>query len=291
VVALEAKKFLFSLRLLNDCLSYVQVGQSIANANKDGAEEETFSTDLEMRQDECLTMLAVADSLREIQNTDNMVAKIPEDFDVEEFEESEYAPFIWDIVDRYRHALILTRTRDVEIEAIAHARLGKVFGLFVGNMQRARENLKISLELADSLRPKIVSHNEWHKEATRLLQQFQQEQVEEEQRAADEGRSDILELLKTELANLRTIYNECIQVYNDENTIKFMKYLYTTHPPKNAEHTFDSAFEGAKPVKKALRLTILHYHPDKQPKSGEGARKWSVLCEEITKRLNFFNSC
>jgi len=220
-----------------------------------------------------------------------MLSKIPANFDAEQFEESDYVDFIWDIIDRYRHALILTRTRDVEIEAIAHSRLGKVFGLCVGNLPRARENLKLSLEMAESLRPKIVSHHAWHKDATQLLQKFQLQQVEEEQRQADQGRSEILEQLNDELTKLRTIYNECIQVYSDENTLKFMKYLYTTHPPKNAEHTFESALEGAKPAKKALRITILHYHPDKQPKSGEGAQKWSVLCEEITKRLNYFNSC
>jgi len=65
-----------------------------------------------------------------------------------------------------------------------------------------------------------------------------------------------------------------------------LRHIYKTYPPKNPEHKLDDEdLDDRDKVKKALLTAVLHYHPDKQD-TGQHGRKWTVLCEEITRLLN-----
>jgi hypothetical protein len=66
----------------------------------------------------------------------------------------------------------------------------------------------------------------------------------------------------------------------------FLRHIYATYPPKNPNHKLDEKkLEDCAMKKKVLLTAIQHYHPDKQDSEQYG-KKWSVLCEEITKLFN-----
>lgn len=64
---------------------------------------------------------------------------------------------IWDVVDWYRKAILLTQEHDVENEAITYSRLGHLYDKVLKLKYKAKENYKICLELSQSLYPKIFT--------------------------------------------------------------------------------------------------------------------------------------
>ena len=74
---------------------------------------------------------------------------------------------------------------------------------------------------------------------------------------------------------------------HDFQVVPLLEFIYKTWPPKKKENKLNKDVKGDKKVKNAkmLRQALLHYHPDKQTKEGEGLR-WFIMCEEICKILN-----
>ena len=64
---------------------------------------------------------------------------------------------VWAVVDWYKQAALLTRENDVELEAIALSRLGKVYDSVLKMKAKAQENLKRSIQLAMSLHPRTFN--------------------------------------------------------------------------------------------------------------------------------------
>ena len=69
-------------------------------------------------------------------------------------EESLNVNMIWEIVDWYKQAIILTREKDVEVEAIALSRLGRLYDRVFKLKYKASENYKRAIQLAFSLHPR-----------------------------------------------------------------------------------------------------------------------------------------
>jgi hypothetical protein len=68
-----------------------------------------------------------------------------------------------------------------------------------------------------------------------------------------------------------------------------LDYVYKKHPPKVPSYTKGEELDKTGTSKKRLMKAILFYHPDKQVLFG---MEWKVLCEEITKYLNFnYETC
>ena len=61
---------------------------------------------------------------------------------------------VWDVVDWYKQAIILTRENDVEMEAIALSRLGRVYDKILKMKSKASECFKRAIQLAMSLHPR-----------------------------------------------------------------------------------------------------------------------------------------
>ena len=69
---------------------------------------------------------------------------------------------VWAVVDWYKQAALLTRENDVELEAIALSRLGKVYDSVLKMKAKAQENLKRSIQLAMSLHPRTFNSEGKH---------------------------------------------------------------------------------------------------------------------------------
>eukprot|EP01098_Paradermamoeba_levis_P000228 TRINITY_DN10237_c0_g1_i1.p1 TRINITY_DN10237_c0_g1~~TRINITY_DN10237_c0_g1_i1.p1 ORF type:complete len:464 (-),score=131.34 TRINITY_DN10237_c0_g1_i1:5-1396(-) len=214
----------------------------------------------------------VCESSKEISVADRRLQQyINDEFAVDQF---------WDVVDGYHSAILLTREKDIENEANACSRLGKVYDQVFTHKTKARPYFKRCIELAMSLTPKNFAGYDWFQAAERTLEKYQREDLlEEEKRTAQENKQ-YYEELKVEL--------EALEIQSKSKTFVLLQFIYKNHPPKQG--TFDvkeievlGENTDKKTLTKKMRETIVLYHPDKQ---GGEDKKWRVLCLEITKYLN-----
>ena len=69
---------------------------------------------------------------------------------------------------------------------------------------------------------------------------------------------------------------------------ELIEFLFKTFPPKHRENAKKPEVKdptNAREKKRAYYILCTHYHPDKVDASKYG-RKYKVLCEEISKRIN-----
>jgi len=281
VVELEKKNFKHAIGLLNDCFKYLRECIHIKKIEEDGEDVEAIND----RLDGANTMMCVCESLMEIHVADKSIAGVLEEVEYNEEIREKYVDLLWDMADRYKHALLLTRGRDVENEAIAHSRLGRVFGRFLRDKQKAHDHYRQALEIAETLKPRVMTGHD-----CAMLQKYQEEIKKEEASEQESIKEPFLKELQPELDALRVAYNNNKKEFDRGHGVAdFLDYVYKTHPPPNGTgQTYKRPTEYSDAtMKKILRTSILHYHPDKH---GEVVTKWTVLCEEITKLLNWFHS-
>jgi hypothetical protein len=78
-----------------------------------------------------------------------------------------------------------------------------------------------------------------------------------------------------------------LQAASNMGPVEYLHHIYANHPPTNPDHMLEEV-PNASNMRRVLRQATLHYHPEKQQQCGRGL--WGVLCQEITKHLNTFNS-
>jgi len=117
---------------------------------------------------------------------------------------------------------------------------------------------------------------------TEALQRYQDEAWLHDESAWQEERAKYVKELEAELKDL----SEANSGSGRSGVKCFLLHLYKTHPPKNPQHKLnDEDLDKRANIKQALKKALQHFHPDKQDKEQHG-KKWTVLCEEITKLLN-----
>jgi len=245
-----------SYKILHDCNRYIEEGLDISTGYvKEDLKELKERKFIHICIAECIKNTVAADSLYQAHL------------------ESKNLDMMWQIADMYKEAALLTREKDMESEAIALSRLGRLFDKVFLVRTKAHEYYRQALDLAMALKPRDLSQTAWYIECQDALQRFQQEILDEE--------------AKNEAATNNPILEELKEVINGFKDIKEPKdliiYLYKNHPPKDAACTLESV--DMTDMKKALIKVIVHYHPDKQAAYAED-KKWVVLCGEITKVLN-----
>ncbi|KAK3102669.1 hypothetical protein FSP39_013052 [Pinctada imbricata] len=166
---------------------------------------------------------------------------------------------IWDIVDWYRSAILLTRDLDMEAEAIAYARLGKLYDQVLKLKVQAKQYYTQALSLAESMHPRTFND-------CAAVKKYQEETVQHEQEKEEKDKEKYKEELKEEFEEL--------------------KVRERRFPPKNPEHTLPKEIDSTdkQAFKKLLQTSVVHYHPDRSDPEKNGM-KWKVLSEQITKYL------
>ena len=64
----------------------------------------------------------------------------------------------WEVLDWYKKAALATREIEVEMEAIALSRIGKLYDEVFTIKSKARENFKRAIELAISMHPRTFNN-------------------------------------------------------------------------------------------------------------------------------------
>lgn len=196
----------------------------------------------------------------------------------------------WDIVDKYKSAILAARERDLEQEAIALSRLGVVYSKLMKQKDQAYSNFHRSVTAALSLSPRTFDREPWFIEAQAAVKahQMARQRREQEEEMANEAelRAEVMELLNK------------VSAKASSGTVPLLRFLYSDSAtkPKNASHTLGSV--GANDLKRTLTKALLHYNPSKQKAPAEGAsdedlhafKLWKVTCKyivvELTEKYN-----
>lgn len=253
------------LALMHECY------QPIEEARKYGQSHPHITSEVSVYEMDVLLQQCTAESIQARSIGDELFNSVLYD------EDSFNVDMLWEVVDWYRKSILLTREKDVEFEAIGHSRLGRVYDRVLKLKQKAKENFMRCLELVNSMHPRTFTSEKWYQEATEALSRYQQETVRKEEEAWSVEKNEILLELKEEINKLEEV---------SENVEDLLQHIYKAHPPKNPAHKLnESLLTGeSRNIKKALRESLLHYHPDRLKVKDLG-KKWVVLCEEITKYL------
>ncbi|OWF51011.1 hypothetical protein KP79_PYT19606 [Mizuhopecten yessoensis] len=191
---------------------------------------------------------------------------------------------VWDVVDWFKVAVLRTRERtEMEQEAIAASRLGKIYDKVLKMKDKAKEYVMRSIQLAHSMHPRTFNSEDWFKDASEILKKYQHETQEEDDAEWNKAREEIKKDIKEQLDDLEKA--------DKKGDIGFLDYVYEKFPPKNPLHK--ELFEVlSKPsdidyskTKKLYQKAVVNYHPDRANVEENGVQ-WKVITEEITKLLN-----
>lgn len=198
-------------------------------------------------------------------------------------EDSIEMDLIYEALDRYREALMLTNcfkesseNTDIELEAICCSKLGTIFYNIFKNNDKSEFFVKQSVTLGMSLYPKNVALEEWYVKSADILQAIRKKREDEEVKINNE----IREKIKSENPK---IFEDLLKEFNTKSTEGFISYVIEKHPPSEGYKL--NAEEEVKKIglKKLLIKLIALYHPDKVIESD---LKRKVILDEICKYLN-----
>ncbi|KAK3879671.1 hypothetical protein Pcinc_015779 [Petrolisthes cinctipes] len=268
VLALDKKNFRDSLSLLKEC--YRPVEEAKKYGSRSGNKYVLF--EVEVIEKDVFLQTCIAESIQARVIGDDMLAKALKDY------ENLPMSLIWEVMDWYKKSTLLAREQDIEVEAVAYAKIGKVYHRVLKMTSMGKMNYKKSLEMVATLHPRTFNTEEWYKECASGLAEIQKDSVLEEEKRKDEERKKIIKCLKNELEELDT----------HKDTVDLLKFVYKRFPPKNPKHVLVEGYD--KNMRKTLCVAIQHYHPDKIDAEVHGF-KWKVMSEEITKRLTNKYEC
>lgn len=189
---------------------------------------------------------------------------------------------IWQVIDFYSESIVLTRENDVEQEAISLTRIGVVYHRVLLQKTKAKEVLMRVLQLAQTLQPRNLNEEKWFKDASSIIDAYQQEQKRKERQEWEKNRKKYVIELGPQLDVLdKKFSNLSIQ--------KSLVWLYTAHPPTHCTAKFKVDIKGISSapgdsLKKLLAKAIVFYHPDKIDVVEHGM-KYKVWSEEVVKNL------
>lgn len=163
---------------------------------------------------------------------------------------------VYAAIDRYKEAAVLTREHDLEAEAIALSRLGRVYRTVLREDAKARNCFRQAVNLAVAMAPRTFYREEWYSEAQSAILQYQAQDSMREEEKRQAAKDPILKSMEKELAAVRAA--------SADSPGRLLTHIYTHHPPPSPEHRLaHQPTDNGPQMKALLKTSLVHYHPDK----------------------------
>lgn len=111
---------------------------------------------------------------------------------------------VWNILDMYKASEMHSRNVDIENEAIAFSRQGRIYYKVLNLGSKAHKYYRASFDLATALHPRDMSNCDWFKECKLAMEDFQKAKLREEEARKEKERAPYLGKMKTVLDRLRS---------------------------------------------------------------------------------------
>ena len=196
---------------------------------------------------------------------------------------------VWLVIDKFRHAVALSRGHDVEIMCIAFTRIAWVYLKVMKDpisKVKGRDYLKHVMDFSQVIGQNRNLHcMDWFNSATNMLKEIQNAAQQKEDEEWQNKRKVFMDQLVNEM--------KLLQEHKDDLHKDLVAFLFEKMPPKHRpeEEWKPLLLDGQeKGWKKTLMKLVTIYHPDRVDKSVYTG-KYHVLCEEITKELTRRYNC
>ncbi|KAG0601285.1 hypothetical protein M758_11G099000 [Ceratodon purpureus] len=266
VLNLESHNFTGCISIMNDCMQLLRKAASL-EAERD-SDEYISITEMQERAE---TQIFVCESMQACASGDQVLMRAL--FDEEEVN----LELAFEAIDLYRSAVLLTRERDIEGEAVAMSKLGKVYSEVIKDPERASKAHYQATKLALTVMSPRIARSDWYRYSSAKHAEHQEEVRRTEEREHEEKVAPTKKKLEEEIRSL--------DLEAKKEGRHFLDYIYQNHPNPDPKKTPGDMLKAENRVltKEMLRKAISHYHPDANVVYGE---EWQVLCEEISKILN-----
>ncbi|XP_060592614.1 uncharacterized protein LOC132747295 [Ruditapes philippinarum] len=260
VKAVEVGDYKKCLCNMHDC--YFPLAEALKYARGD----EVIVKEHSVLESDVRVNTALAESMQSRQTGDILLDKVLKE------EETLNMDMIWEVMDWYKNAILRARDVDMKQEAIALYKIGIVYDKVFKLKFRAKTYLKKSLELAQSMTPRIfTSEGKLGKPGLKMTYLLSQKKNK---------KGKTRKKLKPEIDE--------IDKHDGDTVLEFLRFVYKKYPRKNASHKLDISDE-TKALEfdqkyKLLQKAVIHFHPDRVIADEEGMEA-KLLSEEITKRL------
>lgn len=277
ITAIQNKDFKRGLYEMRDC--YMPINE----AKRCQGEKINIQAEIRILEEDVFMHQCMAEAMQAISIGDDLYEKLIKE------EESLNMDMAYEVIDWFKQAVIRTReVTEVEIEAIALSRLGRLYDQVLKIKYKAKEYLMRSMQLAHSMHPRTFNSEGWFKDCAEILERYQKETVAAEEEKWNKEREEIVKGLEKEMKG--------IEKADEKDSQEFLRYVYRVFPPKKKEHKLEGGLKKKgfhvehDKLKKILQKAVIHYHPDKVDMEKHG-KVWKVLSEEITKRLTRRYEC
>lgn len=93
---------------------------------------------------------------------------------------------VYDALDMYKQIMTMVHEKDVELEAIAAANLGKIFYKGLATRDKAKGYFRDSIRLLETLKPKLFTEFKWHKLMMKYMDEITKAEILEENNSKSE---------------------------------------------------------------------------------------------------------
>lgn len=184
--------YLGTQRMIEYASNQFELATQSAHDNTDN-----FSIDISRLQEDITFLRGSCESIKLRQQADRIFNE-----QVMQSEELDFE-MVWTILDLYKASEMHSRNIDIENEAIALSRQGRLFQKFFKLHSKAHTYYRASFDLAISLHPKDMSSFDWFKECKIALEEHQKAKVRAEEAKKDKERAPYLEKMKKKLDALK----------------------------------------------------------------------------------------
>ncbi|MCO5589339.1 hypothetical protein L7F22_043305 [Adiantum nelumboides] len=180
-----------------------------------------------------------------------------------------------DALDCYRQASLATRELDMETEAVAVSKIGRIYADVLKLPNEAHKYHFQAVRLALAVMSPSIARTEWYQYCLEKVKAHQEKVAAEEEEKHEKDRQPVIQRLKAKI--------EALNREASKGAEALLKHVYEAHPHPDLNRNVVPLIGSKDKVKASLKKAILHYHPDSNVQHGED---WKVLCEEICKELN-----
>ncbi|KAI5084136.1 hypothetical protein GOP47_0000305 [Adiantum capillus-veneris] len=256
-----------SQSLLHDCCVPLRKAASCSVTEQ---AEKVLLHEIQELQESVNVHLAICEAMQAIALGDICISEAlldEEEMDMEK---------VKDALDCYRHASAATRELDMETEAMAISRIGRMYANVLKLPKEAHKYHFQALRLALTVMSPSIARTEWYQYCLDQVKAHQERVAAEEEEKHEKGRQPAMQRLKDETQALNREASKGAEA--------FLKHVYEAHPHPDLNRNVVPLLGSKDKVKASLKKALLHYHPDNNVKHGED---WKVFCEEICKHLNY----
>lgn len=162
---------------------------------------------------------------------------------------------IMDAVDQFKFSMSITQDKDLEVEAIAAAHLGRIFNRCFHKTEKAAGYFKQSLRICEALKPKTFFQVKWYQNMIKDMDEINKAAMKSDAQASED-----------ELKMRQELKKEIDEMWDKkaQGPVPFLQWAIAQYKNWKGESIQLSDDDlKAENLKQTLVKTVYHYHPDR----------------------------